>query len=313
MACCGNCVEGLDCAGRAPWEIGAVSPGPQVDAVSLAMQSRGSKSTPARGFGGRVPEYFGRAQLGDWSAATSELARVRWGADAPPIPMGPIVIGQGNVHAHARGVVLRAFREVFGRPPNEGEAQAAQLVGWLESHYGRGWRSSGVGSNNWGAIQGGIASGSCSPNTPPPVCAPGAGFLHGDTQPQPDGSSKHYMCCYRVYPTEEAGAADLIRVMYGGKRERVRQAAARGDLEGVSREMYDTGYYQGFGATREQRIAGHHKRMKRDLPRIAEAAGFAPAFNGAGGELGGAGAMGLAAVGGALLISAAGVLVWMVT
>ena len=42
-------------------------------------------------------------------------------------------------------------------------------------------------------------------------------------------------------------------------RSTVRIAALNCNVDEVSAQLYDTGYYQGFGKTREERIANHQK------------------------------------------------------
>lgn len=162
-------------------------------------------------------------------------------------------------HAEARKIIVAAFKAIFGRDPSRPEAQALQGIGWLETNYAQGWKGAGKGSWNWGAIQRGK-----------PPCDPNTGFLYTDTHPNPDGSSTTYSICFRKYATAEDGAQDLARVVYKS-RPRVLQAATRGDLWGVSAELYASRYYEGFGSTSQERIANHHKALLAAVGRQAKA------------------------------------------
>ncbi len=181
--------------------------------------------------------------------------------------------GKIELDEEARELLTRGYLDLFSEAPSLPVAQAMQAQSLHESGYGRGWgrgaSDAGQGSNNWGAIQGGIQSGTCHPDTPPPVCAPGQGFLHGDTTPLEGGGSRHYQCCYRIYASPLEGATDVVRKMFVD-RPSVHEAAKRGDLAGFSAAMYDTGYYEGFGPSREDRIWGHMNIIRDKVARIAE-------------------------------------------
>lgn len=164
-------------------------------------------------------------------------------------------------HQDARNAVTVAFRQVFMREPTRSEAQLVQAVGFLESRYGRAWQGAGVGSNNWGAIQYG--------RTP---CDPAVSFEYTDTSPQPDGTSRPYRICFKRYAGPADGAADLVKTVYK-RRPSVLAAATAGDAYAFSAAMYDTRYYEGFGPTREARIANHHRAMVKILGVIALALG----------------------------------------
>jgi hypothetical protein len=164
-------------------------------------------------------------------------------------------------HQEARDHVVEGFTRTFGRTPTLPEAQILQGIGWLETQYGAGWHGAGAGSHNWGAIQSGRAP-----------CNPATSFEYTDTSPNPDGTSTPYRICFRKYPDDDAGAADLARVAYQ-RRPTVLAAASAGDIMGASTALYDTTYYQGFGPTREARIANHYKALLAAVQRIAGALG----------------------------------------
>lgn len=158
-------------------------------------------------------------------------------------------------HLQARQWATEGFVETFGRQPSLLEAQFLQAIALLESTYGAGWKNDGVGSNNMGAVQAGL----------PPCDADE--FLYQDTHPQADGTSKPYEVCFRRYATPQAGMADVARILY--KQMGVRPTSIRD----VSTRMYEKHYYEGFGATKAQRIANHEKALTDGLKKITAALG----------------------------------------
>ena len=144
-------------------------------------------------------------------------------------------------------VLQGAWPTIFSEQPTTRELHTATMVARHESGYGTGWKGEMVGSNNWGAIQA---------STPP--CTPGVSAPNVDTHPNADGTSTPYTSCFKVYATPEAGAADLLHVLFVvNKRQSVRNAANTGSIYAVAKAMHDTGYYEGFGSTVEQRVQGY--------------------------------------------------------
>ena len=176
-------------------------------------------------------------------------------------------------HRRERFYVNCGFRRVFGRQPALAEAQALQGVGWIESHYGTSWKGAGAGSRNKGAIQ------CCRPHRGPGgalECPPTA-FLYVDTHPNDDGTSTPYSICFRRYASEEEAWGDQARVTYLiNHRESVLKAAQRGSVWDCSAQLRDTGYYEGFGRNREERIGNHARALGSAVARIAEALGEKP-------------------------------------
>jgi hypothetical protein len=122
-----------------------------------------------------------------------------------------------------------------------------------ESQFGFGWHGSGKDSHNQGAIQ-------CGGWT-------GDRFVYVDTHPNADGTSTRYSSCFRKYPGDPEGWADLAKVMYTGRRRTVLDAALREDWAGVSAEMKRTGYYEGFGKTDADRVVNHLRAMMKGVKR----------------------------------------------
>jgi putative peptidoglycan binding protein len=161
-------------------------------------------------------------------------------------------------HTEARQCVIEGFGQLYGREPTITEAQAAQGVGLLESHYGQGWKGAGAGSKNWGAVQ-----------KKRPPCDE-TSFLYTDTHPNADGTSTAYSVCFWRYATDAEGAAGLMRVMYGTveRPKKALERARAGDLYGVSAAMRAAGYYEGFGKTQADRIANHFRALSNCVRAI---------------------------------------------
>jgi hypothetical protein len=70
---------------------------------------------------------------------------------------------------------------------------------------------------------------------------------------------------------DDEGAEALVRTVYSARRKVVLEAAKNHNIWGFSAAMYDTGYYQGFGATRDVRISHHADTMRRIVAAIEKA------------------------------------------
>lgn len=157
-------------------------------------------------------------------------------------------------HADARAWAIAGTEEALGRQPTLLEVQFVQAVALLESGYGAGWKNDGVGSWNMGAVQAGK-----------PPCNPETSFLYTDSHPNPDGSSTKYEWCYRKYPSPEAGMQAVANILYN------QMSVKPTSIEAVSTQMYDKHYYEGFGATREERVAHHIDALNAGLEQITAA------------------------------------------
>ena len=162
-------------------------------------------------------------------------------------------------HKQARALARQALQTVFSGEPTLGEIEALTGVGWLETCYGAGWRGSGKGSNNMGAIQAGSSW-------------KGDTFTYTDTHPNADGSSTPYRVAFRKYATPLEGWIDLARVAFVNRgRATVRAAAQQCDWLGVSTALHSTGYYEGFGRTVADRIGHHYAALSKAIA-LADAA-----------------------------------------
>lgn len=140
--------------------------------------------------------------------------------------------------------------------------QAVQAVSLIESSYGQGWKPPGNGSNNTGAVQ-------C------PDCGENC-FEYTDTHPNADGTSTKYRVCFKKYTSLIDGVAD--QMLYQFRFPETFDACIQGNLYGVSFGMHKSGYYEGFGKTKEERIMGHYGAMKRAVTTIAAGCGEAVQF-----------------------------------
>jgi hypothetical protein len=168
-------------------------------------------------------------------------------------------------HAEAFGLVSSAIQRVLGPNQPRSVIVFCQAVGCLESSYGSGWKDPGKGSHNWGAIQ--HKSPPCHPSL---TAVPGkcGCFTYQDSSPQADGTSKTYAVCFRTWVDDEEGVEALVHTVYSARREIVLEAAKAGNVWAFSAAMYDTGYYQGFGATRDVRISHHADSVRRIVSAI---------------------------------------------
>lgn len=163
-------------------------------------------------------------------------------------------------HKDARAIIAAAFRARFGRDGTRPELQCVQGVGFLETGYAQNWKPPGVGSFNWGAIQG---------------QGPAGAFQYTDTHPNDDGTSTPYAISFRKYHSLADGAEDLIRIVYqsNGRDRLVLPAATKGDTLAFSTAMHTTRYYEGFGRTVQERIANHHKALMAGIVAAAREIG----------------------------------------
>ena len=154
-----------------------------------------------------------------------------------------------DIEAYA--ILVAAWDTVRVPPPTEAHLHVAMCVARHETRYGRSWQGAMIGSHNWGAIQAGR-----------PPAKTGYSRLYQDSHPNKNGSNTSYAICFREYPTDEDGARDLLRVLFA-KRPFVLRAAETGNLKSVAKEMHATGYFEGFGATIEDRIRGYQNALWR--------------------------------------------------
>jgi len=165
-------------------------------------------------------------------------------------------------HSEAYLLAHSAYLTVLGNEPTGCEVAVIAAIAWLESNYGAGWKGEGEGSFNMGAITAGSSW-------------TGPVFTATDSRPNNDGSSTQYETKFRVYSSALEGFKDLVRVAFvQANRSTVRLAAFNCNIDEVSTQLYDTGYYQGFGKTREERIAGHQKAMRNALVVAGQATLF---------------------------------------
>lgn len=173
-------------------------------------------------------------------------------------------------HVTAAQTVRDAYASLFGSEPSLAERQFIQAIGAHEGYYGQGWTGDGVGSHNWGAVQAG---------TPP--CDPATTFEYTDSNPQESGGNVAYQACFKRYPDDVSGAADLAKLVTTS-RPSTWAAARRGDLWGAAANMYDTHYYANFGDlataqangfdnTRDYRVWTYAQSLMKLIKSIAAA------------------------------------------
>ena len=160
----------------------------------------------------------------------------------------------------AKEYAVAGLEDVFGHIPSKPEAMLLLAVGRLESGYGDWWKGAGIGSNNMGAITAGATW-------------TGGTFVYQDSYPDSNGVNHVYTTKFRKYPTPQEGWRDLAEVMYE-QRPSVMAEATQGDVYWVSRALYLTHYYAGFGKTPDERIANHYRRLDQIVRSIAAELGW---------------------------------------
>ncbi len=168
-----------------------------------------------------------------------------------------------------RQILCEAFRVQFGREGRRCEMQCVQAVAWLETSYGAGWKAPQPGEDRTGSRCFNFGACQAGPSWAGPT------FVYTDTHPTSSGASVPYTVKFRAYHSALEGARDLVKIVYVNRgRAAVLEAAGRQDTAGFSRQLHNTGYYEGFGATVGERISHHHdavvKAIRRQCSALAE-------------------------------------------
>lgn len=165
-------------------------------------------------------------------------------------------------HTEALALIRAAYKAVLGRAPSEREAAVLAAVSLHETGYGSGWKPPGDGSFNMGAITAGSGW-------------TGETFSYADSRPEA-GRDVSYVTSFRKYPSADEGFKDLVRAVFiWNGRENVRQAALKGDLYAVARELYRTGYYKGRAIHSEaERIRAYQTALEHGIGAIGVTALF---------------------------------------
>jgi hypothetical protein len=159
-----------------------------------------------------------------------------------------------QAHATARALANEAFEDVVHVPPTANELRFLLAVGLHESTFGAGWKGSGIGSNNLGALQAGASW-------------TGETFDYGDTHPTASGGAVAYTTAFRKYSSPLEGWKDLVRVLYL-QSPATRTAARSGDARAVAEAMRRAGYYEGQGATTADRVGAYEQALVNALWEI---------------------------------------------
>lgn len=172
----------------------------------------------------------------------------------------------------ARAALSEAWDQVPGLPPKTDAAlQMVQAValGPEGSDGGGCWgRCPGV-CHNWGGVQ--LPGSPVTHDGSEPDCPDGSSPCV-DTTPQSDGSSKSYGVCFKTYASQADGAVDYIRTLVLRSND-TQAAVGTGDAHAMAVAMYESHYYQGFGATKEERVATYAKAIDAAATRIATSLG----------------------------------------
>jgi hypothetical protein len=116
-------------------------------------------------------------------------------------------------------------------------------------------KKDGFVSHNWGAQQ-------CSTIAKAGQCPAGC-FPATDTSPTATGASIPYLACFQVNATEQAGALSLTRLLTV-QRPEIAVALPSGDAQVIAQAMRNARYYEGFGATQEERVKNYAVALERN-------------------------------------------------
>lgn len=174
----------------------------------------------------------------------------------PPIPSG------GGIESTARALIVSQWPE--GVEASPAAYQAAQAIARLETFYGKAWKGTGIGSHNWGAVQSG---------RPQDGVCPG-GFLYTDTRPNSDGTSTPYSVCFKSYDTDALGCAGFLSVLLTGHIGQYVDTVIRsGSAFAVATAMHSGGYFEGYGATVQERINHYASAIAHNAAAIGASIG----------------------------------------
>jgi hypothetical protein len=213
-------------------------------------------------------------------------------------------------HAFGRDKLLAVWPSVLGGAPSVRARQLVQAVSAGEGGYGLAtYRRLSIpegvtigttsDSNNWGAVQ-------CGTKLP---CSPSC-FVATDSSPRliTDANPRGlYDSCYRRHATPEEGAAAYLKTLVAN-RAGVRAILESGSATSMARAMFESGYYEGYGPTKEARIANYAKGIMYNATNLSKALGepllvslpessSVPAPGSSASASGGAGAVALVAIG----------------
>jgi hypothetical protein len=134
-------------------------------------------------------------------------------AAAPPVSTPAVANSDSKAYALAKAAAPSL---------TEAELQFALTVSRGEGFYGKGWKGEGVGSKNWGAVQG---------------TGPAGSFSNKDHH----ADGKAYVGKFKRYLTDEQGFLDMARILL---KQNVRDALARGSLRDAVFAQHSNRYFE---------------------------------------------------------------------
>lgn len=167
-----------------------------------------------------------------------------------------------TTHLQARAILVQAWGIVLAhRDRTPMATQCVQAMICLETGYGAWPAGPMFNSNNYGAIQ------STAKPLPDGSAPPGTAWAT-DTHPTSTGGAIRYRQLFRTYPTPLDGCADVLRWL--AHRFDVLDAADTGIALVFSRALHDEHYFEGAGATEDERIHNHATGIYRNATIIAK-------------------------------------------
>lgn len=194
----------------------------------------------------------------------ARAARVASGADTAP--------AAGGVHRWARSVLLEAWPRVVSSAPTQRELDGIQAVAAFDGGYGRGYlkKTELQNAHNWGAIH------CCLPNAD--GSCPSGSVQSSDYNAK---TGKEYVVCFKSYPDDVAGAADVIRNLTTQRPKTWGSLRAGRSVQDWVRDMYIEKYFGGFhppATEGEWNVSDYANNVWAQLQRIWAELGEAASF-----------------------------------
>jgi hypothetical protein len=178
--------------------------------------------------------------------------------------------GDAASRVQGRAALSAAWDSLGGLPAKTTAAlQMAQAVARVEGGYAEGcWPHCPEVCHNAGGLQ--LPGSPVTHDGSIPVCPPGSAPCV-DTHPNADGSNTSFGVCFMTYPTQAAGLAAFLQRLI--VTHETADVIGSGDADAMSRAMYASHYFGGYGATDEERIAGYADGIASWAQQIASSLG----------------------------------------
>lgn len=141
-----------------------------------------------------------------------------------------------------------------------------QGVTRYETGYGDKWSSPSIdctgaaGSNNWGAVK---VAGSPKASDVSQLKCPASSFACQDS----DAAGVRWWYCFKSYATPDAGAADVVRILWNNKATKAYLLSGESDPAGFAKAMRKGGYFEQGEAAYAKNLTANVDPIRRELGR----------------------------------------------